>query len=254
VYYPDGSKEFVFKDAHGNVLTGLGNLFSTGAYVKAILDITNGYAYLQNADTNAYLEGKFDSKAPLINIGEYKGDIDSLDIPINSVAWITPSTVNNPRTGGYAFMETWAPNNAPRLQRLTYYSTCKITMVRMYANGGWENWATYYANDAIIAQGTSGIWTYRKWDSGIAECWCVKKYSVTTVANGSKLLTLGDGLPFNFTETPNVHMSSRDQGAAQHWFGAVKCEKTTLNYVYVHANTAAPVTGYAMIHVVGKWK
>lgn len=26
-------------------------------------------------------------------------------------------------------------------------------------------------NDYIVEQGTSGIWTYRKWASGIAECW-----------------------------------------------------------------------------------
>ena len=58
VYYPGGSKEFTFKDAHGNALTGLGNLFSKGAYVKAILDVTGGNAYLQNADTNAYLEAQ----------------------------------------------------------------------------------------------------------------------------------------------------------------------------------------------------
>ena len=64
VTYPGGSKEFTFKDAHGNDLTGIGNLFTAGAYVKAILDIVNGYAYLQNADTNAYLEAQLASKRP----------------------------------------------------------------------------------------------------------------------------------------------------------------------------------------------
>lgn len=64
VYHSGGSKVFTFKDAHGNNLTGIGNLFSKGALVKAILDVTNGYAFLQNADTNAYLEERFDSKAP----------------------------------------------------------------------------------------------------------------------------------------------------------------------------------------------
>lgn len=59
VYYPGGSKVFTFKDAHGNDLSGIGNLFSAGAYVKAILDTKNGHAYIQNADTNAYLEGRF---------------------------------------------------------------------------------------------------------------------------------------------------------------------------------------------------
>ena len=64
VCYPEGEKEFVFKDAHGHDLTGIGNLFASGAYVKAILDTKNGYAYLQNADTNAYLEAQLASKRP----------------------------------------------------------------------------------------------------------------------------------------------------------------------------------------------
>lgn len=59
VSYRNESKKFIFRDAHRNNLTGLGNLFSEGAYVKAILDVNNGYAYIQNADTNAYLEQKF---------------------------------------------------------------------------------------------------------------------------------------------------------------------------------------------------
>lgn len=62
LYVKDGAqvnKLFTMKDTHGNTLTGVGNLFKTEAYVHVILDITRNYAYLQNADTNAYLEGKF---------------------------------------------------------------------------------------------------------------------------------------------------------------------------------------------------
>lgn len=60
VEYPDGSQEFTFRDCHGNNLAGIGNLFGAGAYVKAILDTQRGFAYLQNADTNAYQEkGRF---------------------------------------------------------------------------------------------------------------------------------------------------------------------------------------------------
>lgn len=55
------SKVFTFRDSHGNVLTGLGNLFLEGALVQAMLDITKGAAYVQNADTNGYLEDKMES-------------------------------------------------------------------------------------------------------------------------------------------------------------------------------------------------
>lgn len=56
VYYPEGSKEFTFKDAHSNALTGIGEAFAKGALVKVILDVTNSFAYIQNADTNSYIE------------------------------------------------------------------------------------------------------------------------------------------------------------------------------------------------------
>jgi hypothetical protein len=50
---------FSFADAHGNDLKGLTNLFAAGAMVRVVLDTANAKAFIQNADTNAYLEGKF---------------------------------------------------------------------------------------------------------------------------------------------------------------------------------------------------
>lgn len=51
-------KNYVFTDAHGNTLTGIGNVFSAGAYVKVLLDVTNGRAYIQNGDNNSYQQGR----------------------------------------------------------------------------------------------------------------------------------------------------------------------------------------------------
>lgn len=59
VYYPDGSQEFVFADAHGNNVGNIDHLFAENVAVKVILDVTTGMAFVQNADTNAYLEGRF---------------------------------------------------------------------------------------------------------------------------------------------------------------------------------------------------
>ena len=67
VAYGTMSQSFGFRDAHGNDLAGIGNLFAEGAYVKVILNTENGYAYIQNADTNKYLEDKFGTKADLQN-------------------------------------------------------------------------------------------------------------------------------------------------------------------------------------------
>ena len=69
VYYPgaDGnttSKVFALADAHGNNVGAIDHLFAENVVVKVILDVTTGMAFVQNADTNAYLEAQFASKAP----------------------------------------------------------------------------------------------------------------------------------------------------------------------------------------------
>ena len=69
VYYPaeDGtaaSKEFVLADSHGHDVGDIDHLFAENVIVKVILDVTAGMAYVQNADTNAYLEGRLDGMLP----------------------------------------------------------------------------------------------------------------------------------------------------------------------------------------------
>lgn len=75
IYHKGTSRSFTFRDANGNNLAGVNHLFSAGAYVKVVLDTTKNYAYLQNADTNAYLEGtlaaKLDANMGAENAGLY---------------------------------------------------------------------------------------------------------------------------------------------------------------------------------------
>lgn len=86
------SKTFAFKDAHNNNLSSTNNLFVQGAIIKVILDVTNGYAYIQNADTNAYLEGKFSNfsndistlNTGLSNTNNNISDINTTIATINS--------------------------------------------------------------------------------------------------------------------------------------------------------------------------
>lgn len=72
VYYKEtgntASKEFYFADAHGNNVGDIPHLFAENVVVKVILDVTTGMAFVQNADTNAYIEKTFvktvNGKAP----------------------------------------------------------------------------------------------------------------------------------------------------------------------------------------------
>lgn len=79
VHYTEGgttkSKTFQFADAHGNNVGDI-DLFASNVLVKVILDVDASKAYVQNADTNAYLEGRFDKKADLVN-----GKVPSSQLP-----------------------------------------------------------------------------------------------------------------------------------------------------------------------------
>lgn len=85
LYYPDNgntvSKEFAFADAHGNNVGDIDHLFAENVVVKVILDVTTSMAFVQNADTNAYLESRFDGVTPD-------------DSKVSSKAWSSKNTID----------------------------------------------------------------------------------------------------------------------------------------------------------------
>lgn len=99
VYYPgvDGntvSKVFVLADAHGNNVGDIDHLFAEDVVVKVILDVTKGMAFVQNADTNAYLEAALAGKAPASSVGTNKVFNKLTDIGITTFP-TTMKTVAN---------------------------------------------------------------------------------------------------------------------------------------------------------------
>ena len=82
LYYPlDGmvqSQTFAFADAHANDLATLDVLFAKDAVVKVILDLSTSMAFVQNADTNAYLEGRFQSIEERLDSGDGGGAGDAV--------------------------------------------------------------------------------------------------------------------------------------------------------------------------------
>lgn len=108
--------------------------------------------------------------------------------------------------------------------------------------------------DFVIEQGVSDVWTYQKWDSGIAECWC--KYSTTRTASWSDLQAWASvALPFAFVEAPVVTCSGGQYGSAASYV-AYTGSTTELVESYIccdHApSDSAPCTFY--FQVKGRWK
>jgi len=54
---------FPFYDTLGNSLENLTGLFAKNSLIRVLIDTDNTRAYILNADTNAYLEGRFNGKA-----------------------------------------------------------------------------------------------------------------------------------------------------------------------------------------------
>lgn len=70
-------------------------------------------------------------------------------------------------------------------------------------------------NDWIIAQGTSGIWTYRKWASGFAEIWTrVSLSSMRSTGGGLKSRYLNTSFPFTFKSPPYFTATSTSNRGA----------------------------------------
>ena len=115
------------------------------------------------------------------------------------------------------------------------------------------------AADYIVSQGTSGIWTYRKWASGVAECWLESELTLTgstPVANmnGSAYLSYVDvDLPFTFKTQPRGVANGvlgTGTGFVNVWCRNGHNEITV--YVTGNQNNAA-ITIRSMI-VTGRWK
>ena len=139
---------------------------------------------------------------------------------------------------------------------------------RQNYGGSWQGWKTLLDSnntaDYVVEQGTSGIWTYRKWNSGLAECWGV--YTMTTAATKtwgslyySDTLAPRINYPFTFTSRPQesafLHGSSV-AGWVYPEAGGIGLNTTTQTgqYGFVRPTTIASSEVKYEYTVVGRWK
>ena len=117
--------------------------------------------------------------------------------------------------------------------------------------------------DFVIQQGTSGIWTYRKWKSGIAECWGRKSVS-TAIGNAwgnlytsESLSALNVSFPFTFASVPTItaNLTCNGTGAILMIPGSSPAPSVSSTGVYELARGSAQSTSYTYwvnFYVIGK--
>ena len=109
--------------------------------------------------------------------------------------------------------------------------------------------------DYVVEQGISDNWTYRKWNSGIAECW---RYWFANNASGTRR-ALEVYLPFAFSSTEyNVGVSlgqngSTISGVFGDFDGAANRQHTTTSFIFSWIGSDKYQVGF-YFDVKGRWK
>lgn len=113
-------------------------------------------------------------------------------------------------------------------------------------------------DDYIVDQGTDGVWTYRKWASGIAECWAYFKYenlAMTTVEGYGYYASLTtENFPSGLFvgNAPKVTVGAELSGALGGF--AIRTTNYAAMSGYFWATKSTTRTTYLHAHAIGRWK
>lgn len=112
-------------------------------------------------------------------------------------------------------------------------------------------------NDFIIEEGISGRWTYRKWNSGIAECWGKWTGTISHYATALGGYAYNTGLityPTNFfIEEPNAHFSGRIGSGFCNTGTVYNASKNSIN-CYAISTSSGSQSSTFFIYSIGYWK
>lgn len=111
--------------------------------------------------------------------------------------------------------------------------------------------------DYVVEQGSSGIWTYRKWNSGIAECWGTYTASIAITTSSaayggyrSGQITVSN-FPFTFVSAPTITATA--SGTGGYWVNNIASSTTNVKFYLSGGTSMAAANRSVAFHVVGKW-
>jgi hypothetical protein len=110
-------------------------------------------------------------------------------------------------------------------------------------------------NDFLVETGTNGIWTYRKWDSGVLEAWTTREISFTatpTAIMGGYYTSYSIDLPDLFSNTPTCFAQGRI-GNGLGYATISNVTQTTIS-VGVFGNQNSTTSYITSVYAVGRWK
>lgn len=114
------------------------------------------------------------------------------------------------------------------------------------------------SKDYVVTEGTSDIWTYRKWANGTAECWCCIKSSslsslTITQAAGYYYIDTAIATPFTFSAINTISTNT-----AGYMFIGCKVSSFYVNSVslrlYQYGSDSNLINSDIFVLVQGTWK
>lgn len=111
-------------------------------------------------------------------------------------------------------------------------------------------------NDFVVEQGTSGIWSYRKWASGIAECWGRREFGNVYCNTEYYGTYYGSAIAINFpsglfSEAPSCQCTAESQYV---WVTHDKPTAAKFPVTYYYSPQSGTYDVSVNLYAVGKWK
>lgn len=140
----------------------------------------------------------------------------------------------------------------------SYYDTSDSSFDPNTSLGG--TWTSeQIKDDEIVEQGTNGIWTYRKWKSGIAECWGRRDVTISVTLNYGGAYYGTDGVSFPtglFSAEPTVSASRQGRaGAGLIHISPYAVSSSKIDYFITNTNASYPNAPLGIsFEAKGLWK
>lgn len=271
-----------------------GTLNSYGTYVKVVFNweccqiigsnpigsITVGYATIGSTTfTNTAVTASGNKGTSSVVIGDNKLSVDNqYNIQITIIDFKKGTSASTYTLSAAAFtidfksggkgVAIGKPADTDNLFDVKWATRIRDTLtVNKNATVGGLTIGNNPVNDYVIAQGRSGIWTYRKWNSGFAECWCTASNKVATDTKWGNVyyyqaLQGGYALPFTFIQTgdfqddPQGFVDIQTPGGNYSFQIANRCTTTAApkGYVMCPVQQTSGIETYFTFYIRGRWK
>ena len=111
--------------------------------------------------------------------------------------------------------------------------------------------------DYVVEKGTSGIWTYRKWNSGISECWGSQDATPTTMTAYDRVYYFDTEVTFPENLFVNgvydVQTTAFSKNGGLYWASPYNCTTAKATIRVISGDSAVRTTGI-WYSIKGKWK